>query len=197
MEQLAPQVALIAIAYALGCVSTGYYFVRARSGTDIREAGSGNYGARNVGRIHGRSAFAVTLAGDTLKATIPVALAQYFGFETVTIILVSLAVVIGHIWPVQLRFRGGKGLASAMGAVLAIDYRVVLIALVVAAAVWLISRHMTASGLLAVLIAPLLALLLGNTLIYMTGIAVLTMIIMATHRENIRTMFAGVTGQQD
>ena len=140
METYAIEIALIAAAYAIGCLSTGYYLVRLRSGADVRSMGSGNIGARNVGRVVGKWGFAVTLAGDTAKGAAPVAAALLLDMEPWVLIAVLLAVVAGHLWPAQLGFRGGKGLATTMGAVLVLDFMLVLAAFAVAGIAWLITR---------------------------------------------------------
>lgn len=191
MEIYAREVALIAAAYALGCLSTGYYLVRLRIGTDVRQVGSGNVGARNVGRVLGRWALAVTLAGDTAKGAIPVAAALLLDVEPWTVMAVLFAAVAGHLWPAQLGFRGGKGLATTMGAVLVLDYRLVLAAFAVAGIAWLISRNATGGGLAAVVITPLVALVAGHGTVTAGALAVLAAAIVFAHRKNLQAMFQG------
>src|SRR4051794_37968242 len=94
--------------YGLGCVSTGYYLVRMRSGCDVRERHSGNTGARNVGRVLGMGGFLVTLLGDIAKGACAVGLVWRFTGETRLAAVAMVAVVAGHVWPCQLGFRGGK-----------------------------------------------------------------------------------------
>jgi acyl-phosphate glycerol 3-phosphate acyltransferase len=105
-------------AYALGCFNTGYYWVRLKRRQDIREFGSGSTGARNVGRLLGPSGFIITFTGDIAKAC----LALTFGILVVApsahVFWCLPALVIGHIYPAQLGFRGGKGIAVALGGAL-------------------------------------------------------------------------------
>ena len=108
--------------YLLGCFTTGYYLVRARLGRDIRALGSGSVGARNVGRVLGRLGFSVTLAGDFGKGAFVMWAAPHFTTDGRLLGLAMLAVVVGHIWPAQLRFHGGKGVATSLGALLLYDY---------------------------------------------------------------------------
>src|SRR5258706_16445510 len=120
-------VLLIFACYALGCCTAGYYWVRWRTGLDLRFQGSGNIGARNVGRIVGPSGFVVTLLIDGLKGALVVRLALYLGAGPDIVVACLVAVIVGHNWPLQLRFHGGKGIATSMGALLAYDGMIVLI----------------------------------------------------------------------
>jgi glycerol-3-phosphate acyltransferase PlsY len=191
MEVYAREIALIAAAYALGCLSTGYYLVRIRSGVDVRQTGSGNVGARNVGRILGKKALAITLLGDTAKGAIPVFAALMLDMEPWAVMAVFIAVVAGHLWPAQLGFRGGKGLATTMGAMLVLDYRVLLAAFAVAGLGWLVSRNATGSGLAAVVLSPVAALVAGHDPVTAGTLAILAAVILFAHRTNLRAMFQG------
>ena len=190
MEQIALTAGLMALAYALGCLSTGYYLARIRTGRDIRSEGSGNAGARNVGRVLGPGAMAITLAGDTAKGALPIIAARVVDIDPWAFIGVALAAVAGHVWPAQLGFSGGKGLATAMGVALVMDFRIVLAALVIAAIGWAVSRNITAGGLIAVALAPFVALVLGIRLEFVAGIGLLSLAMMVTHRDNIRTVLS-------
>jgi glycerol-3-phosphate acyltransferase PlsY len=112
----------IGLSYAIGCVSTGYYVVRLWTGADIRKFGSGATGARNVSRLLGRSGFVITFLGDFAKGLVAVWLASMLTKQHWVITASLLAVVIGHIWPAQLGFRGGKGIATALGGGLFFDW---------------------------------------------------------------------------
>ena len=113
-------------AYLLGCFAIGYYLVRARTGKDIREIESGSTGARNVGRVLGKPGFVLTAFGDFGKGVLAVWSAREWTNNNHLAALAMLAVVAGHLWPAQLRFRGGKGVATSFGALLVFDYRVAL-----------------------------------------------------------------------
>ena len=188
------ELSVVLLAYALGSFSTGYYLVRLRTGQDIRRLGSGTAGSRNVARTAGRAAAAITLAGDAAKGALAVGTAVLFGLEPWAVLLVIAAVVAGHIWPVQLRFRGGKGLATVMGAVLVLDYRLVLVAYVVAAITLRLTRQTTAGGLVAVLLTPLIAALIGRTQTDVIGLSLLAALILFAHRENIRSIVKEARG---
>src|SRR5258706_2325697 len=140
-------------AYLLGCFTTGYYLVRWRTGQDIRELGSGNAGARNVGRLLGWIGLLVTLLGDSAKGALAVWATWRFTNDDHLAALAMLAVVAGHVWPAQLRFRGGKGVATFLGALLVFDYRLAaafLLLFVVAIAVlrkWVLAGLVSLSAL--------------------------------------------------
>ena len=178
-------------AYALGSISTGYYLVRLRTGQDIRLLGSGSTGSRNVARSLGLAASATTLAGDAAKGVLAAGTAVLLGLETWATMLVIGAVVAGHIWPPQLRFRGGKGLATVMGAVLVFDYILVLIAYSVAAVTLALSRRLTPSGLVAVALTPPFAFLIERPQAEFVGLSLLAALILFSHRDNIQSLVTG------
>jgi hypothetical protein len=109
------QVLLAAIAgYTLGCLNTGYYLVRVRTGRDLRAEGSGTAGATNAGRFLGRAGFGLALLGDLVKGSLAVGAALALGAGEAGAAAAAVGVVTGHIYPVQLGFRGGKGLATTL-----------------------------------------------------------------------------------
>src|ERR1035441_7362285 len=124
-EQVSPLTALgvLAGSYVLGCFSTGYYLVRQRTGQDIRELGSGSTGARNAGRVLGCQGFWLTMAGDMAKGALAVWLALALTGNDRVAMLAWLAVVMGHIWPAQMGFRGGKGVSTSLAGLLIYDWR--------------------------------------------------------------------------
>src|SRR5208282_5214571 len=139
---------LIVGAYLVGSIPTGVIVGRMR-GFDPRAVGSGNIGMANVARAGGASAAAMTFAGDVLKGAIPVMVAQAAGSPTAIIAWTGLAAFIGSICSVFLRFRGGKGVAAALGVWLAIAPMVILVALVVFGGVFAISRIMSLASISA------------------------------------------------
>ena len=188
------EILMVLGAYALGSFSTGYYLVRLRTGRDIRLLGSGTAGSRNVARSVGLAASATTLAGDAAKGALAAGAAVLLGLDTWAVMLVIGAVVAGHIWPLQLQLRGGKGLATVMGAVLVFDYVLVLIAYAVAAVALALSRRATVSGLIAVALTPAAAMLMGRTQAAVVGLSALAAIILFSHRDNIQTIVRGARG---
>ena len=175
-------------AYALGSVSTGYYLVRLRTGQDIRRLGSGSAGSRNVARTLGLGASVATLASDAAKGAIAVGAALLLGLDDWAVLLVIAAIVAGQVWPVQLGFKGGKGLATVMGAVLVMDFRLVLVAYLVVAITLGLTRRVTIGGLVAVGLTPVVAVLLGHSHTGVIGLSLLAALIFFTHRENVQSV---------
>lgn len=108
------------LAYALGCLVGAYYIVRLRSGKDVRASGSGNAGARNVFRSGDRVGAALTLIWDAAKGALAIVIARAIAPDDLALAAAFTAVIMGHIWPAQLCFHGGKGVAPAIGAALAL-----------------------------------------------------------------------------
>jgi glycerol-3-phosphate acyltransferase PlsY len=192
---VAGEAILVAVAYLLGAVPFGMLVVRARGGTDLRRLGSGNIGATNVLRTAGKGAAALTLLGDVGKGAAAVAIGRVVGAAPAVLALMGLAAVLGHVFPVTLGFRGGKGVATTLGAVLvampAVGGLLLLIWLIVAG----LTRYSSLSALLAALALPLLAWLLdGRQVMVLLGAALLVLILIR-HRENIRRLWQGTEGK--
>ena len=176
------------LAYLIGCFSTSYYLVRWRTGQDIRQLGTGTAGGRNAGRVLGKSgAIAVTL-GDMLKGALAVALAAWAGLAGWGIMLVLLAVMIGHIWPVQLGWHGGKGLATGIGALAVVDWQLALAIVLLTGLTSGITRRVTNSVLLSVALAPFLALLLSRPWPVVGGVTLAATLTLFAHRDNLQTI---------
>lgn len=180
------QLAIVLTAYLLGCIAVGYYLVRWRTGKDIHELGSGATGGRNTGRVLGRSGAVITAIGDVLKGVVAMAIALWFDSEPWTLALVVIAVLAGHVWPIQLKFKGGKGLSAGFGAVLMYDYRIALLIALAAGVLSLISRRVTLSFMLAVACAPFIASYLGERREIVAGLLVSAIIVIFAHRDNIK-----------
>ena len=171
--------------YDLGCFTTGYYLMRMRTGGDVRELGSGSVGARNVGRVLGWLGFMVTLLGDLAKGSLAVWATRHFTSDDQLVALSMLAVVAGHVWPAQLRFRGGKGVATALGALLAYDPRVAFCFPVLFAAAYIVLRRTVVPGLAAFACLPLVAFFISHSSSEALEISILAGLIWITHRKNV------------
>ena len=185
--------ALILLAYLIGCFNTGYYLTRWRTGADLRRVGSTSTGARNAGRILGRSGFILTFLGDVGKGVAALALVRWSGAGSWVVSLAIIAVVAGHVWPVQLGFTGGKGMSVALGALLVFDVRVVLVGALVTGFALLGLRRRLVSGMLAVATLPLVVWAFRRSAVEVGAAAVVAGIILFAHRGNIR---AAATGQR-
>jgi acyl phosphate:glycerol-3-phosphate acyltransferase len=173
-------------AYSLGCLATGYYLVRFHANRDIRQTGSGSSGATNVSRVLGWSGFLITLAADAGKGGLAVILARLCELDRWAVWAAALAVIAGHIWPVQLRFRGGKGAATYLGAVATLEWRIALLLFPLALAGYLLTRQQTLAGLGAMALLPAGLWLLGFHLDAIVGSTALAVLVLSAHRANIR-----------
>lgn len=186
----------IVAGYALGCFSAGYYLVRLCTGQDIRRLGSGSTGGTNVGRVLGRPGFVVTMFVDLLKGAVALWAALHLvGLRPGGIALVMPAVVAGHIFPIQLDFRGGKGLATALGAMLVFDYRLAIVLIAFTAVLGILSKQFTLSLMVAIPIAPVIATLMGHTLAEGLALATTALLILFAHRANVLAALRGMHSQ--
>jgi len=172
-------------AYLLGCFATGYYLVRARLGEDIRHLGSGNIGARNVGRILGKSGFLMTLLFDFGKGGLAIWVARHFTTDERIVAMAMVAVVAGHIWPVQLRFQGGKGMATSLGALLVFDSKLALLFCTLFLGAFVLQWRTVLPALFAFICLPLGALFLGQDRIQVVLITAMSGLVLLAHRRNI------------
>ncbi len=186
---------VIIASYALGCFSTGYYLIRLRTRQDIRQLGSGSTGGTNVGRVLGTPGFILTILGDLLKGAIALGVALYLDLSQWGIALVFPAVVAGHIFPIQLRFHGGKGLATALGTMLVFDYRLTITLMALTALLGVFSRQFTLSLMAVIATAPVIAIIVGHTLTEAFGLAATFLLIIIAHRTNILTALKRIEGQ--
>jgi len=192
--------AIIAVlSYLLGSIPFGYLLVRIFRGEDVRQSGSGNIGATNVSRkspVLG----VLTLLLDALKGTAAVVLSYKVADRMVAIptleqmALAALVAVIGHMFPVWLKFRGGKGVATGLGSFVLIAPKAVLVAVFVFILVVAISRYVSLGSIVAVAAFPIAAWLIGQfdiSPIALAMISLASLLIVVRHHENIRRLFAG------
>ena len=187
---------MLLAAYLLGSIPFAVVSSRLFGLADPRSYGSGNPGATNVLRSGSKAAAALTLVGDSAKGAVAVILGSGFSLTDTALIAVGLAAFIGHLFPVFLGFKGGKGVATAAGVLLALDYRLGLGVLAVWIAVAALTRYSSLAALVAAASAPLLAYALGGTTL--TGIAllgVMSVALIAKHSANIKRLLTGEEGR--
>jgi glycerol-3-phosphate acyltransferase PlsY len=184
------EILLIAFAYLLGSVPTGY-ILGYLSGVDVRKAGSGNVGATNVARVAGKKLGVFTLIGDAAKGFLPVYLAQRLGFDATFVGLAALAAFLGHLYPIFLKFSGGKGVATALGALLALAPAATAVLLLVFLAVALASRIVSLASIAAAATAPVAAWLLGYPAEVTAVVTAMALLIIWRHEKNIHRLLAG------
>ena len=172
--------------YALGCLTLGYYLVLLTKGEDVRLLGSGSVGASNVGRELGLWGFGLTVAGDLIKGAVAVWAAERVTSGEAWKTAAMLAVVAGHVWPVQLRFQGGKGVATSTGALIFLDPWSTggLFLLFGVARVALGNTVLAAMAAFSLL--PLLSGITGQPMLRILGFAALAAMILVAHRANLR-----------
>jgi glycerol-3-phosphate acyltransferase PlsY len=184
------EIAFVIASYLLGSIPTGLLLGKA-FGVDIRSAGSGNIGATNVYRTLGRTVGVLTLAGDCLKGVVPVVLARHLGLPDIWLAAAGSAAFLGHVFTVFLRFKGGKGVATALGVFLGISPLSVLAAFgVFALVLWKWRFVSLASMSAAALMALFIAAIDGRPLIISMTLLIAAVIILK-HRENIGRLKAG------
>ena len=174
-------------AYLLGSVMSGHIVGKIFGAVDIRQEGSGNVGARNAGRLLGKKAFILTFLGDALKGFLVVFVPVVLYNATTAYILLGLAAaIIGHLKPITLQFRGGKGVSTLIGGLVAFDYKVLLIMAALFLVFYLLLRSFTLAGLFAITGIPISMYIteysIANCLL-MFGIV---LIIIFAHKDNVR-----------
>lgn len=181
---------MLLFAYLLGSVPTGF-LLGSFSGVDVRRSGSGNVGATNVARVVGKTQGVITLAGDGAKGFIPVFLSLQLDFGLAMTNLVALAAFVGHLYPVFLRFHGGKGVATALGIFLALAPLATGVLLMVFSFVAITSRVVSLASLVTAGMAPIVFWLFSSPppLIWLS--LLMTLWIALRHRENIRRLISG------
>lgn len=182
---------LIALAYLLGSISSGLLLARWKGNVDLRRTGSGNIGATNVARAMGKAAGVIALIGDGVKGVIPVLLAQGWGSSVLITAAAALAAVLGHIFPWYTRFRGGRGVATALGVFIPTLPLPVLGGCIVWGVVVAVSRYVSAGSVLAALIVPILASTFSYSTPLVWAASIIGCLIIVKHRGNLQRLLQG------
>jgi glycerol-3-phosphate acyltransferase PlsY len=177
--------------YLAGSIPFAVLVSRAMGLPDPRSYGSGNIGATNVLRSGSRAAALLTLAGDAAKGWAAVLVARALGLPVEMLAIVGFAAMVGHVFPVWLRFRGGKGVATAAGVLIAFDWRVALAVLVVWLAVAAVTRYASLASIGAAVAGPFVAWWLAGTGPVLAAVAGMSALIVLRHRANIAKLARG------
>ncbi len=177
---------LILLSYALGCFATGYYYVRLFYKKDIRAVGTKVTGAFNVSQLCGKKGFIITFLGDSLKGVLIVLLCRVFVIDDIVILICILMVILGHIFPIQLNFKGGKGLSTALGAFLAYYPPIVILWLITFLIILPLIRRYTITCLFALLFLPLELFIADFPLRVILFFLFYATIILVTCRSNLK-----------
>ena len=189
-----PWLISISLAYLLGSIPFGYLLVKVFLKQDIRATGSGNIGATNVARSGAKGLGIATLLLDLGKAFVAVKIAQHIAPGNYDLaVAAAVAAILGHIFPVWLGFRGGKGVASALGVFLALTRPSALAILGVFLVVFLITRYVSLASIIAAATFPLFAFYFVpfRTPIVIAGFLFIPVLIIVKHHENIRRLLSG------
>jgi len=185
---------LIVASYLLGAIPTGVILAKAFAGRDIRREGSGNIGATNVTRVLGKKVGALTLLGDLLKGFIPVWAGYHLvsSLEVVEVVcLMGLAAFLGHLFPLYLGFKGGKGVATALGVFLYLSPLVILIEVAVFSGSVGIWKYVSLGSMLAAGTMPVLLYLLSYPMPVVLLSIIFAILIIIKHSSNIQRLMSG------
>jgi acyl phosphate:glycerol-3-phosphate acyltransferase len=185
----------VLIAYLLGSIPFGYLIVKMKSGRDVREMGSRSIGATNVLRAAGRAGGILTFLLDVGKGFVAVLIAQkLFPDNGWVIASASMAAILGHVFPVYLKFKGGKGVATGVGVFLAIFPQAVAAVLIIFVIVVWLSRYISLGSIIATGSFPVFVYIMGQHLLpppVLAATALGAILIVAKHHENIRRLLRG------
>ncbi len=181
-------IALIVISYLIGSVPMGIIVAKLMGGADPRKGGSGNIGATNINRTLGKGAGIITLLGDMGKGAAPVFYAIYYVGGADLISLVALATVLGHIFPLYLGFKGGKGVATALGVLIVVSPLAALICAVVFGVIVFFTRYVSLGSMYAAVTMPLALALVPGKLYFVPVSVLIAMLIVFKHKENIKRL---------
>lgn len=181
-------------AYLIGSLSSAIILCKLAGLPDPRDEGSGNPGATNVMRIGGKKLAATVLIIDVLKGVIPVLVANFIGFAPEWIAATAFAAFIGHLYPVFFQFKGGKGVATALGAFLALSPLLAFSAIITWLVIFLLSRISSLSALSAAAMTPIYSLWLIESIIVQSIILIMAILLIWRHRSNIARLIKGDEG---
>lgn len=177
---------IIILSYLMGCFNTGFYYVKHVYKQDIRNVGTNVTGAYNVSRIGGKKGFVVTFLGDALKGAIPVFLCRLLVMNDTIVLLSIFAVLLGHIFPIQLKFQGGKGLSTAVGAFLAFHPLWVIFWILLCVILLPFIRRYTITCLFALMLLPLVLFIADYHIKMIAFMILYAFLISYACRENLK-----------
>lgn len=188
-------IGLIIASYLMGSFSSAIVVCKILGLPDPRSGGSGNPGATNVLRLGGKKAAIITLLGDVLKGLIPVVVAVVLQVEDLVLALVAAGAFLGHLFPVFFGFKGGKGVATAVGVLLGISWQVGLAAIATWMVMALISRYSSLSAIVASILSPVYMHLFTGSPALVAMNFILALILLWRHAGNIKRLLAGTEGK--
>lgn len=183
---------LMVLGYAMGSISSAIIVCRMFNLPDPRAEGSKNPGATNVLRIAGKQYAALVMVGDILKGTLPVVIAKLLGADSTAVGFTALAAVVGHMYPIFFQFKGGKGVATAIGALLGLQFLVGVMAI----ATWLLvvnfTRYSSLASIVTITLSPFYALFITHRMDVFLPLSIIVILVLFKHRNNITRLLDGV-----
>lgn len=192
-------IAVGVVAYLIGSINSSILISKAVMGKDIRESGSGNAGATNMLRTMGKKYAIITLVIDILKGVVSLLLAKFainFGAYEVSMYVAGVAAVVGHNFPVFFGFKGGKGVATSLGVILLLDWKIGLITLVIALAIMAISKYVSLGSVMAALVFVIIQIVVmiatdSFDITRLVCVVILGGLLIIRHRANIKRLLDG------
>ena len=181
--------------YLFGSISTAIIVCKLMGLPDPRTGGSGNPGATNVARLGGKKAAAFTLAGDLLKGLLPVLIGHAMHASAAILAATALAAFLGHLYPVFFGFRGGKGVATALGVIYGLYWPVGLLTTAIWLVMALLFRYSSLAALVAILLTPLGFMWLWPEPAVIVAMSIMTIMLFWRHRSNIANLLSGKEGK--
>jgi len=189
MQIILPTIIII-IAYLIGSISSSVIICKIAKKPDPRTQGSGNAGATNVLRFAGKKIAIFTLISDMLKGTIAVLIGRLLGLEGLILGLVAIAVILGHIYPIFFKFKGGKGIATGLGVMFALSPALGIMAVLTWIVIASIFRYSSLAALVTFSLAPIYTIFLASHT-YFIPLAMITALVIWRHRKNILRLKIG------
>lgn len=173
----------VLVAYAWGGILTAYILTKWKHHADIRELGSGNPGARNMGRVYGKGYFVATFVGDALKGATVVYVATLLSEEESFLFLSLLAVILGHLYPIWTKFSGGKGISTFIGGLLVLDVSIALTLATLFSVLYMLSKSFTKAGLIVIASLPICMVIFDYTISCIILALLIIIFILNAHRK--------------
>ena len=173
------------VSYFLGTLMAGYFVVKLLGKKDIRVEGSGNVGARNAGRVHGRVSFVLTFLGDALKGAIVIFIGEYFKLSPELLLGGLGFAILGHVKPITLKFKGGKGISTFIGGMLAFEPLTAIVIIFGFLLLYPFLKSFTFAGLGSFVLIPFSFYFLGINWLVILIASILVVVIIFIHREDI------------
>ncbi len=184
-------IALIVVGYLLGSIPFGLIIAKLAGFGDIRNFGSGNIGATNVVRKAGKFWGLLTVLGDGGKGALAIYLAKYICADYVVSIYVGLAAILGHVFPIWLRFKGGKAVATSFAVFLTLNFTFGLVVCATWVITFLITRISSLAAIIAFVLAPIMACFLGLDTRLVIATSLISMLVIFRHKDNIKKLVTG------